>query len=304
MMDITNFTADPKFGDCDDVTTVGHRLLNSRRAFRAQSQLLFAIRSGSKAYLKYRQLPEQTLGDVPWHLLRSAYGRIRIPIPEGHKARTRVARLEAGKGVDTVFLGIEDLDDGRLGSKFVVSFSTAAAEVANLPGMTELPNKAWKEVTFPTDKPLSWLGSAAASVETLAVQASLTSIQSSRDFDRQCGIPFGSDGRPQDGRLHMALDLRVDRLAKWPISPDERLVVYQRTDLLEPDSGSNLHQLLVARAKTGEFFCRIVVHIVRIGRRDDAERPWGTMTVNAVATKPQNVSSSFCYPPLDFVLEC
>lgn len=304
MDDIANFTADPKFSDCDDVITVGHRVLNSRRAFRAQSQLVSAIRSGSKAYLKHRRLREKTPGEVPWHLLQSAYGRIRIPIPEGHEARTRVARLEAGKGVDTVLLGIEDLDDGTLGSKFVASFSTAAAEVENLPGITEVPNNAWKQVAFPADKQLSWLGSPAASVETLAVQASLSSIESSRDFDRQRGVPFGSDGRPQDGRLHMALDLRVDRLAMWPISPDERLVVYQHTDLLEPDSGSNLHQLLVARATTGEFFCRIVVHIVRIGRRDDAGRPWGAMTVNAVATKPQDVSSSFFYPPLDFVLEC
>jgi hypothetical protein len=87
----------------------------------------------------------------------------------------------------------------------------------------------------------------------------------------------------------------------WPDKADEQLVVYQYTDLLGPDSGSNFHQLLIASATTGTFFCRIVVHIVRIGRREDAERPWGTMTVNAVATKPQDVSRFFFYPSLDFV---
>ena len=301
MADVANFTADPKYTDCDEVITVGHSVLNSRRAFRAQSQLASAIRSAGKAYLKHRQLAEQALGETPWHLLQSAYGRIRIPIPEGHGARTRVARLEAGEGADTIILGVEDLNDGTLGSKFVASFSTAAAQVEHLPRVTELPTPTWKTLTFLADKPLSWLGSPAKSIEELAVWASLASIDISRDFDRQCGIPFGSDGCPQDGRLHMALDLRVDRLAMWPDGPDEQLGVYHHADLLEADSGSNLHQLLIESTETGEFFCRIVVHIVRIGQRDDVKRPWGTMTVNAVATKPQDVSSFFFYPSLDFV---
>ena len=301
MTDVANFTADPTYTDCDEVITVGRGVLNSRRAFRAQSQIASAIRSAGKAYLKHRQLPEQAAGETPWHLLQSAYGRIRIPIPEGHEARTRVARLEAGEGADTIVLGVEDLNDGTLGSKFVASFAALPAEVEHLPLVTELPNQTWKALTFPSDKPLLWLGPPAASIEELAVWASLASIDTSRDFDRQFGIPFGSDGRPQDGRLHMALDLRVDRLALWPDGSDEQLVVYHHADLLEADSGSNLHQLLVASAETGAFFCRIVVHIVRIGRRDDAERPWGTMTVNVVATKPQDVSSFFFYPSLDFV---
>ena len=301
MVDVANFTADPIYTDCDEVITVGRGVLNSRRAFRAQSQLASAIRSAGKAYSKHPPATTASIGETPWHLLQSAYGRIRIPIPEGHEARTRVARLEAGEGADTLILGVEDLNDGTLGSKFMASFSGLPAQIENLPRMAELPNQTWKALTFPADKPLSWLGSTAKSIEELAVWASLASIDTSRDFDRQFGIPFGSDGRPQDGRLHMALDLRVDRLGMWPDGPDEQLIVYHHTDLLEADSGSNLHQLLIASAETGEFFCRIVVHIVRIGRRDDAERPWGTMTVNAVATKPQDVSAFFFYPSLDFV---
>jgi hypothetical protein len=301
MAEGANFTADPMYTDCDEVTTVGRGVLNSRRAFRAQSQLVCAIRSAGKAYLKHRQRLGQAPGQTPWPVLQSAYGRIRIPIPEGHTARTRVARLEAGEGADTIILGVEDLTAGTLGSKFVASFSALPAQIEHLPRVAELPNQTWQALTFPADKPLAWLGSPAESIEALAVWASLAAIDSSRDFDRQCGIPFGSDGRPQDGRLHMALDLRVDRLAVWPEDPDQRLVVYHHTDLLGPDSGSHLHQLLIARAGTGEFLCRIVVHIVRIGRRDDAERPWGTMTVNAVATKPHDVSSFFSYPSLDFV---
>lgn len=301
MAEVANFISDPTYTSCDEVITVGSRVLNSRRAFRAQSQLVSAIRCAGQAYLKHYQLSEHTPRETPWHLLQSAYGRIRIPIPEGHDARTRVARLDAGESVDTIILGVEDLGDGTLGSKFVASFSTAPAAVEPLPLVTELPNQTWKAVSFPADKLLSWPGPPAESIEALAVQASLTSIESSRDFDRQLGIPFGPDGRPQDGRLHMALDLRVDRLAMWPCDPGERLVVYQRTDLLEPDSGSNIHQLLIASAETRVFFCRIVVHIVRIGRREDAERPWGTMTVHGVATKPQDVSHLFFYPSLDFV---
>ena len=297
MAEVANFTSDQNYTSCDEVITVGHSVLNSRRAFRAQSQLVSAIRCAGKAYLKHRQLS----GEIPWQQLQSAYGRIRIPIPEGHAARTRVARLDARESVDTIILGVEDLGDGTLGSKFVASFSSAAAAVEHLPLVTELPNQTWKAVTFPADKPLLWLGPPAESIEALAVQASLTSIESSRDFDRQLGISFGQDGRPQDGRLHMALDLRVDRLALWPCDPGKQCVVYQHTDLLEPDSGSNLHQLLIASGETGAFFCRIVVHIVRIGRREDAERPWGTMTVHGVATKPQDVSRLFFYPSLDFV---
>lgn len=296
MAEVANFTSDPRYTDCDEVITVGHGVLNSRRAFRAQSQLVSAIRTAGKAYLKHRQLP----GEIPWHLLQSAYGRIRIPIPEGHEARTRVARFDVGEDADTIILGVEDLNDGTFGSKFVASFSALAAQVEYLPFVTELPDQTWKALTFLADKPLSWLGPPSESIEALAVWASLASIDISRDFDRQFGIPFGPDGRPQDGRLHMALDLRVDRLAMWPDGPDE-LVVYHHADLLEADSGSNLHQMLIASAKTGALFCRIVVHIVRIGRRADAARPWGTMTVNAVATKPQDVSSFFLYPSLDFV---
>ena len=288
MIDVENFKADPTYTSCDEIVTVGGRVLNSRNAFRAQSQLVSAVRCAGKAYVKHHHAPEE----IPWHLLQSAYGRIRIPIPEGHQARSRVSWLEAGETMDTISVGVEDLEAGTLGSKFVLAFSAAPLEMES---PTALPNTTWQAVEFPADKPLRWLGEPAMSIESLAVQASRRSIDYSKEYDRQLGIVL-----EQDGRLHMALDLRVDRLALWPHKPDEPLVVYRSVDLLEENSGSHLHQFLMASAETREIFCRFVVHIVRIGKRKDAERPWGTMTAHGVATKPQDVSQFFFYPPLDF----
>jgi hypothetical protein len=269
-------------------------MLNSRRAFRAQSQLLSATRCAGKAYVKRHQ--DQAEGDIPWHLLQSAYGRIMVPIPEGHQARSRAARLEAGEATDTIYVGIEDLDTGTYGSKFVVSFSATPAEMDNLPSVVGLPNDIWHLVRFPPDKPLRWLGPPADSIEALAVQASRLSIESSKEYDIQLGIPAD-----RDGRRHVALDLRVDRLSRWPHNPDEPLRVYRYGDLLEPSSGSHVYQLLIASAETAGFFCRVVIHIVRIGPRAEANRQWGTITAHGVATKPQQVPHFFFYPPIDFV---
>lgn len=123
------------------------------------------------------------------------------------------------------------------------------------------------------------------------------SINRSKEFDRQLGVPVDQTGKNR--RLYMALDQRVDRPAGWPHTPDEPLVVYHRTDLLQPDSGSHLHQLLLASTITQQFLCRAVVHIVRIGQ--DAARLWGTVTAAGVATKPQQLDHLFFYPPRDFV---
>lgn len=292
MADGMNFTSDPTYTNCDEIVIVEGRVLNSRHAFRAQSQLISAIRCAGKAYVKRHQMPE----DVPWNLLQSAYGRIMIPIPEGHEARSRVSRLDEDEAMDTIYVGVEDLDNGTLGSKFVASFSATPVEVEDLPLVAELPNAIWHAVEFSPDQPLCWLGSHAASIEALAVQSSRIAIEHSKDFDRQLGIPVG-----QDGRLHVALDLRVDRLSTWPQNPGERLMVYRCDDLLEANSGSNLYQLLISSAETGEFFCRVLIHIVRIGPREDAERPWGTITAHGAATKPQNMSQIFFYPSIDFV---
>ena len=138
MADSANFTADPRYAGCDQITTVGARVLNSRRAFRAQSQLVWAAQCAGRAYLQRRSgqhrsgpSPDAT----PWQRLQSAYGRIRVPIPEGHAARSRVARLEVGDAADLVYIGVEDLDAGGLGSKFVVAFSERPAAVENLPSL-------------------------------------------------------------------------------------------------------------------------------------------------------------------------
>ena len=100
MADVANFKADPTYTSCDEIVTVGDGVLNSRRAFRAQSQLILAIRCAGKAYLQRYQAP----GDVPWNLLQSAYGRIMVPIPEGHEARSRVFRLDESEAVDTIYV--------------------------------------------------------------------------------------------------------------------------------------------------------------------------------------------------------
>ena len=291
-IDAANFRADPTYMSCDEIVTVGGRVLNSRNAFRAQSQLVCAVQCAGKAYGKHHYHADAA---TPWHLLQSAYGRIRIPIPEGHHARSRVSWLDAQADADTISVGVEDLEAGTLGSKFVVAFSSAPLTLAHLPPLTALPNGRWHVIDSLTAKPLRWLGAPAISIESLAVQASRLSIDRSKEYDRQLGIVL-----EQDGRLHMALDLRVDRLASWPQNPNEPLIVYRCVDLLEEHSGSHLHQLLMASAETGEFFCRFVVHIVRIGKRQNAERPWGAMTARGVATKPQDVSQFFFYPSLDF----
>ena len=303
MADIANFRADPLYTGCDQITTVGAGVLNSRRAFRAQSQLVWAVQCAGKAYLqqrsKHRHGSVHSPDDSPWQRLQSAYGRIRVPIAEGHEARSRVARLEAGEGADLIYIGVEDLDAGTLGSKFVVTFSELPSTVEDLPSVATLPDHTWRPAALPDDQPLRWLGPPAKSIEALAVQASLMSINRSKEFDRQLGVPVDQTGK--DRRLYMALDLRIDRLAGWPHTPDEPLVVYHRTDLLQPDSGSHLHQLLIASATSQQFLCRAVVHIVRIGPRQDAARPWGTITAAGVATKPQRLDHLFFYPPLDFV---
>ena len=77
------------------------------------------------------------------------------------------------------------------------------------------------------------------------------SINRSKAFDRQLGVAPEQTGK--DRRLYMALDLRIDRLAEWPRTPDAPLVAYHRTELLQPDSGSHLHQLLLAPSPAGNF---------------------------------------------------
>ena len=277
-------------------------MLNSRRAFRAQSQLVSAIRCAGKAYAK-RYYGAEAVGAeaIPWDRLQFSYGRIMVPIPEGHTARSRVARLDAGKDAATIYVGVEDLDTGTVGSKFVAMFSAKSAEINNLPLVTSLPSPSWQAAKFSGDTPLSWVSPADASIETLAVLASRHAIDCARDFDTQLGIDVGEWGKGgPDGRRHVALDLRVDRLSPWPRKPGEQLMVYRHADLLEPDSGSHLYQFLLAAAETRALLCRIVIHLVRIGPRDDAKRPWGTITAHGQPTKPQDVSTFFSYPPIDF----
>ena len=302
MADSANFTADPRYADCDQITTVGARVLNSRRAFRAQSQLVWAVQCAGRAYLQRRSGQHRSgpgPDATPWQRLQSAYGRIRVPIPEGHAARSRVARLEVSDAADLIYVGVEDLDTGSLGSKFVVRFSERPAAVDNLPSLAALPDHDWQPAVLPTDQALRWLGPPAESVEALAVQASLMSINRSKAFDHQLGVAIDQTGK--DRRLYMALDLRIDRLAEWPHTPDEPLVAYHRTELLQPDSGSHLHQLLLAPVASQQVLCRAVVHIVRIGPRQDTARPWGTITAAGTATKPQRLDGLFFYPALDFV---
>ncbi|MCE2484044.1 MAG: hypothetical protein J4F42_00920 [Desulfurellaceae bacterium] len=299
MADSASFAADPRYAGCDQITTVGTGVLNSRRAFRAQSQLVWAVQGAGRAYLQRRPGSAPGPDATPWQRLQSAYGRIRVPIPEGHAARSRVARLEVGDAADLIYIGVEDLDAGGLGSKFVVAFSERPAAVENLPSLASLPDHSWQPAVLPTDQALRWLGPPAESIEALAVQASLMSINRSKAFDRQLGVAPDQTGKGR--RLYMALDLRIDRLADWPHTPDEPLVAYHRTDLLQPDSGSHLHQLLLAPVASQQVLCRAVVHIVRIGPRQDTARPWGTITAAGVATKPQRLDGLFFYPALDFV---
>ncbi len=298
----TNFTPDPSYTSCEEVVTVAAPMLNSRRAFRAQSQLVGAIRCAGKAYTQ-RCYEAETVGAeaIPWDQLQSAYGRIMVPIPEGHTARCSVARLDAGQDADTVYVAVEDLDTGTVGSKFVALFSAKPAEIPNFPLVTALPSPSWQAAKLSDDTLLSWVGPADASIETLAVQASLHAIGYARDFDTRLGIDVGEWGKGgPDGRRHVALDLRVDRLSPWPRKPGEQLLVYRCADLLEQDSGSHLYQFLIATAETGVVLCRIVIHLVRIGPRADARRPWGTITAHGQPTKPQDVHTFFSYPSIDF----
>lgn len=88
MIDVANFKADPTYTSCDEIVTVGGRVLNSRNAFRARSQLVWAVRCAGKAYVKHHQAPDE----VPWQLLQSAYGwctcnQPRIAGSPGHSPR-------------------------------------------------------------------------------------------------------------------------------------------------------------------------------------------------------------------------
>ena len=268
-------------------------MLNSRRAFRAQSQLVFAIRCAGRAYATLTA----GVAAIPWDLLQSAYGRIMVPIPEGHTARSCIARLDQEGESITIGVGVEDQGTRKLGSKFIAKFSPRPAEVDELPAPATLPNSTWQTKQLSQDTPLHWIGPPDRSIETLAVLASRHSIDCARDFDTQLGFDVGEWGKGgADGRRHVALDLRIDRLAPWPNKSDEQLAVYRRTDFIEVDSGSHLYQFLLASAKTKEFFCRIVIHLVRIGPRDDTKRPWGTITAYGQPTKPRDVTEFFLYP--------
>ena len=306
-MNSMNDSSGPSYTSCDEIVIVAAPMLNSRRAFRAQSQLVGAIRCAGKAHAKrcYGTVAvgAEDIGAeaLPWDRLQSAYGRIMVSIPEGHTARSRVARLDAGQDADTIYVGVEDLDTGTVGSKFVALFSARPAEINNLPLVTSLPSPIWQAATFSGDTPLSWVGPTDASIETLAVLASLHAIDCARDFDTRLGIDVGEWGKGgPDGRRHVALDLRIDRLSPWPRKPGEQLLVYRHADLLEPDSGSHLYQFLIAVAETRAMLCRIVIHLVRIGPRDDAKRPWGTIAAHGAPTKPQDVRAFFSYPSIDF----
>lgn len=153
MADIANFTADPLYTGCDQITTVGARVRNSRRAFRAQSQLMWAVQWAGKAYRqrhsKHRHDSGHSPDDVPWQRLQSAYGRIRVPIPESHDARSRVAWLEAGETADLIYIGGEDLNTRALGSKFVVTFSEVPSAVEDLPLVVVLPDQTWWSAVRP-----------------------------------------------------------------------------------------------------------------------------------------------------------
>ena len=298
MLNAGTFVADLTYASCDETVTVAEPMLNSRRAFRAQSQLVSAIRCAGRAYA----VGHQEMQDVPWPLLQAAYGRIMVPIPEGHIARSRISRLDAGKEGDTIYVGIEDVDTETLGSKFVTRFSTKPAAVDGLPALAELPNLTWQQTNFSQDTPISWSDPDDDGIETLAVFASRHSIDCARDFDTQLGIDVGEWGKGgADGRRHVALDLRIDRLLAWPAQAQTPLFAYRSANMLEPDSGSHLYQYLVASAEAQSFFCRITIHLVRIGPRDDAKRPWGTITAFGQPTKPKDVSAIFSYPSMDFV---
>lgn len=302
MTNSMNDSPGPSYRSCDEIVIVAAPMLNSRRAFRAQSQLVGAIRCAGKAHAQSSHgtvaVGAETL---PWDRLQYSYGRIMVPIPEGHTARSRVTRLDAARDADTIYVGVEDLDTGTVGSKFVALFSAKPAEIHNLPLVTALPDPLWQSAKFSEDTPLSWVGLADASIETLAVQASLHAIGCARDFDTQLGIDVGEWGKGgPDGRRHVVLDLRFDRLSPWPRKPGEQLLVYRHADLLEPDSGSHLYQFLIASVETRALLCRICIHLVRIGPRDDVKRPWGTITAYGAPTKPQDVRTFFSYPSTDF----
>ena len=285
---------------CDNLIAKVHGpLLNSRRAFRAQSQLALAILSARNLYAYVSEVTEPKAGLS----LVTAYGRIMVPVPEGHYAHCRSTQFRRRRKDTLIYVRLDDPAGPTFASKFVSTFAVLPDKFEASVGVASL-GQGWEFVdAFGEAHMLEHLDLVSL-IEELTLLVCRDSIVRSRAFDGRMGVDVGAWGEGgSDGRRHVVLDLRVDRLDLWPVGRKFRPIVFRQSESVTAESGSQLYRFLIGVEGSDIFFCKITVHIVRIAPREHEKRPWGTIDASGRPVKPVDVKELFAYPASAFVCD-
>lgn len=272
-------------------------LLNSRGAFRAQSQLALAILSARDRYVHVSEVTEQAAAG----LLATAYGRIMVPVPEGHYVHCRSTQFTRRPKDTLIYVRMDDPAGPTFASKFVSSFAVLPDKCEAAVGKSSL-GRGWECVDAFREAYMGEHLDLVSLIEELTLLVCRDSIECSRAFDGRMGFDVGVRGEGgSNGRRHVVLDLRVDRLDVWPVGSKFRPVVFRQSGPVSAESGSQLYRFLVGVGGRDVFFCKITVHIVRIGPRKHEKRRWGTIDASGRRVKPHDVKELFAYPSASFV---